>query len=194
MRFVREPTAFLLIGLILLLVPAALGLVHLYEEARQHHSTRDLPSLPSSEALLDMVRQFDKELVSPRLEAAYQSSPLPRSGLLAVYKVSDLNRPIYRLAVVRHDIPCDSCRDLLVGVFLAPEEERIIGIESLEPWELAEGVVDPNVFLSQLSGRSLPDSLRVGPELDGMTGASLSVQALLTELWGLGQRAISSVD
>lgn len=190
----RDPMLLVFLGLILLLVPTAIGLVHLYEEAQERHAYRDLPPVPSLEVLTGVVREYHSELIDPQLEVAYLATPQPRSDLLVLYEVRDSNRLVYHLAVVRHDIACNTCRDLLVGIFLTPEEDRILGIASLEPWELAGGVVDPTPLLAQLKGRSLQDSLRAGRDLDGMTGASLSVQALLTELWGLGKRIARSSD
>ena len=192
-RYLRDPALLVFLGLILLLVPTAIGLVHFYEDAQLRHAALDLPPVPSLEELSGVVREFNSELTDPQLEVAYQATPQLRSGLLVLYKVSDQDRLVYRLAVVRHDIPCDTCRDLLVGVFLAPGDEQIRGIVPLEPWEMAEGPVNPTAFFSQLEGHSLLESLLVGHNIDGMTGASLSVQALLFELRGLGQRVIETL-
>ena len=192
-RYLCNRAILIFLGSVLLLVPLAIGLIYLYEDAQSSHVSRDLPPIPSLEVLSDIVQKFNPELTDPQLEVAYEATLHPRSGLLVLYKVNSQDRLVYRLAVVRHDIACSTCRDLLVGIFFDSDDDCIIGIEPLEPWELAEGVVDPTVFLTQFKGRSLLDSLRIGQELDGITGASLTVQALLTELGGLNQRITKSL-
>ena len=55
----------------------------------------------------------------------------------------------------------------------------------LEAWEKESGSFDPEAFLAQLKGISLSDSLQVGKDLDGISGATLTVGAMLKELRGL---------
>ena len=55
----------------------------------------------------------------------------------------------------------------------------------LEAWEKESGSFDPDAFLAQLKGTSLSDSLRLGQDLDGISGATLTVDAMLIELRGL---------
>ena len=192
-RYLCNRAFLIFLSLVLLLMPVAIVLVYLYEDMQLRYTAWELPPIPSLKKLSDIVQKFNPELTDPQLEVAYEATPHPRSGLLVLYKVSSQDRLVYRLAIVRHDIACSTCRDLLVGIFFDPENDRIIGIEPLEPWELAEGVVNPTTFLTQFKGRSLLDSLRMGQELDGITGASLTVQALLTELRGLDKRIAKSL-
>ena len=72
-----------------------------------------------------------------------------------------------------------------MGVFLQAESRRIAGVVPLVPWETEDGAFDPSVFLQQLEGSMLGDTLRVGEELDGISGATLTVGAMLKQLRGL---------
>ncbi len=183
---VRDPAVYLLLGLILVLGSGVLVLLHLSPDAADRPAEPALPALPSEPHLRTITRQFNPELVAPRLQVIYSPQPAPRSGVVQVYQVHEDHQPIYRLAVVRHDIACTTCKDLLVAVFLAPDTPHMAGIVPLAGWETASGPVDPAGFLAQLVGRSVRDSLRLGPEVDGLTGATLTVRALLGQLAGLG--------
>ena len=160
-------------------------LLHLHSQASARHFDPALPGLPSETTLLAATRQFDPSLASPDLRLLHQARPLPRSGLLQLYRVSDNGRPVYALALVRHDIACGTCRDLLAAVYLTASTRQIAGVASLEAWEKESGSFDPDTFLAQLQGTSLGDSLQVGKDLDGISGATLTVGAMLTELRGL---------
>ena len=92
---------------------------------------------------------------------------------------------MYDLVVVREDIACATCRDLLAAVFLHADTPRIAGIVPLEAWEMESGPLDPRPFLTQFVGHSVDDSLRVGQQVDGVTGATLTVRAMLQQLRGL---------
>ena len=102
--------------------------------------------------------------------------------MLSAYRVLTEDEALaYRLVVVRQDIACATCRDLLVGILLAPREDHVAGILPLESWELADDPFDPTAFFAQLSGRALAEPLVVGMNIDGITGATLSVNALVTQ-------------
>ena len=168
--------------LILGLAGVVAVLLHLYSQA---NARRFDPELPSVAQLLATTRQFDPSLASLDLQLIHEARPLPPSGLLQLYRVSDNHRPVYALALVRHDIACGTCRDLLAAVYLTASTRQIAGVASLEAWEKESGSFDPDTFLAQLKGTSLGDSLRVGRDLDGISGATLTVGAMLTELRGL---------
>ena len=180
---IRKPAVLISCGLILGLTGGVAFLLHLYSEAS---ARRFDPALPSATQLLAATRQFDPSLASPDLQLIHQARPQPRSGLLRLYRVSDNDRPVYDLALVRHDIACGTCRDLLAAVYLTASTREIAGVAPLEAWEKESGSFDPEAFLAQLEGTSLGDSLRLGKDLDGISGATLTVGALLTELHGLG--------
>ena len=182
----RKPAVLISCGLILGLSAAAALLLHLYSRASARHFDPALPALPSAAQLLAATRQFDPSLGSINLQLLHEARPLPRSGLLQLYRVSDNGRPVYALALVRHDIACGTCRDLLAAVYLDPLTREIAGVAPLEAWEKESGSFDPVAFLAQLKGISLGDSLRLGKDLDGISGATLTVGAMLTELRGLG--------
>ncbi len=181
----RKPAVLISCGLILGLTGGVAALLHFYSEARARHFAPALPALPSATQLLATTRQFDPSLASIDLQLLHEARPLPRSGLLQLYRVSDHGRPVYALALVRHDIACSTCRDLLAAVYLTASTREIAGVAPLEAWEKEGGFFDPDAFLSQLKGTSLGDSLRLGKDLDGISGATLTVGAMLTELRGL---------
>ena len=181
-----QPAVLISCGLILGLAGGVAVLLHLYSQASARRFDPALPELPTATQLLAVTRQFDPSLASIDLQLIHEARPLPRSGLLQFYRVSDNGRPVYALALVRHDITCGTCRDLLAAVFLTASTRQIAGVAPLEAWEKESGSFDPDAFLAQLKGTSLGDSLRLGQDLDGISGATLTVGALLTELRGLG--------
>ena len=185
MTWSKRPVVWITCGLILGLSGGVAVLLHLYSQASARHFDQAFPTLPSATQLLATTRQFDPSLASIDLQLIHKTRPLPRSGLLLLYRVLEEDRPIYDLAVVRHDIACGTCRDLLAAVFLTASTREIAGVAPLEAWEKESGSFDPDAFLAQLKGTSLGDSLRLGRELDGISGATLTVGAMLEELQGL---------
>ena len=179
---VRDPAAYLLLGLILVLVPGVLVLLHLSPDAADQSVDPSLPAIPSERYLLTATRQFDPELDEPQFHSIYSPRTAPRSGVVQVYEVHADRQPIYKLVVVRHDIACTTCNDLLMAVFLRPDTPRIAGMVPLTAWEAESGPVDSEGFLTQFVGRSVRDSLRLGQEVDGITGATFTVRALLLQL------------
>ena len=121
----RKPAVLIACGLILGLTGGAAVLLHLYSQASARHFDPALPALPSATQLLATTRQFDPSLASIDLQLIHEPRPLPRSGLLQLYRVSDNGRPVYALALVRHDIACGTCRDLLAAVFLTASTREI---------------------------------------------------------------------
>ena len=181
----RDPMILLFLGLILVLVPGVLVLLHFYAEAEDQHFDSALPAVPSERKLLEVIRQFDADLTHPRLQLMHRPRPAPRSGVVQIFQVYEDTQSVYDLVVVRHDITCPTCRDLLAAVFLHAGTRRIAGIVPLEAWEKESGPFEPEEFLRQLVGYSVHDSLRVGQEVDGITGATLTVRALLQQLGGV---------
>lgn len=176
----KHPLYWIYCGLILLLIPAIIVLVGRYEESLSPELP--LPSIPPKEIVLGHLAAFDSTASSLHLKEVYQAVPAPRSGVLAAYRILTEDEALaYRLVIVRHDITCGTCRDLLVGVLLAPGEARVVAVLSLASWELADGPFDPTAFLAQLSGRALSEPLVIGRNIDGITGATLSVNALVAQ-------------
>ena len=184
-RSVRDPFVSILSVLLVLLVPSLFGLFHLYSQARDQYFDSNLPSVPSESQLLTFIRRFDARLSAAELQPIYQPGLVPRSGLVGVYQVLQHDQKISDLAVLRHDIACATCNDLLVAVFLDSDSQHITNIVPIAPWELQGEPLDPTAFLSQLKGQNI-STLRAGPTIDGITGATYSVQALFQQLHGLG--------
>ena len=176
----KHPLYWIYSGLILLLIPVIFALTGRYEKSRR--SPWPLPPLPSKEVLLSRIAALDSTARDFQLDEVYQATPAPRSGVLAAYGVlTDDEVLAYRLVVVRHDIACATCRDLLAGILIEPSEDRVVAVWPLISWELADGPFDPTAFFARLSGRLLSEPLAVGRDIDGITGATLSVQALATQ-------------
>lgn len=176
----KHPLYWIYSGLILLLIPVIFMITGLYKKS--HSAQWTLPPLPSKEVLLRRLAVFDSSASDFQLDEVYQATPTPHSGVLAVYGVlTDDEVLAYRLVVVRHDIACATCRDLLAGILLEPSEDRVVAVWPLTSWELADGPFAPTAFFTQLSGRLLSEPLAIGRDLDGVTGATLSVQALVNQ-------------
>ena len=176
----KHPLYWIYSGLILLLIPAIILLMGLYEKSLSPESP--LPSIPPEEVMLLRLAEFDSTASALHLTEVYQAVPVPRSGVLSAYRVLTADEALaYKLVVVRHDIACATCRDLLVGILIGPKEDRVAGVLPLESWELADGPFDPTAFFAQLSGRALSEPLVVGRDIDGITGATRSVNALVTQ-------------
>ena len=180
MRQPKHPLYWIYSGLILLLIPVIIVLMGLYEKSLSPESP--LPSIPPKEAVLHRLAAFDSTASALHLKEVYQATPAPRSGVLSAYRVLTEDEALaYKLVVVRHDIACATCRDLLVGLLIEPKEDRVAGVLPLASWELADGRFDPTAFFAQLIGRALAEPLVVGGNIDGITGATLSVNALVTQ-------------
>lgn len=176
----KHPLHWIYSGVILLLIPTTIMFMGLYEKSLASQSP--LPPVPPKEVLLRRLAAFDSTASTLYLKEVYRTVPAPRSGVLSAYRVlTDDEALVYRLVIVRHDIACATCRDLLIGILMYPREDRVAAILPLESWELADGPFDPTAFFDQLSGRVLAESLVVGQNIDGITGATLSVNALVTQ-------------
>ena len=176
----KHPLYWIYSGLILLSIPAVIIIIGLYEKSLSPQSP--LPPIPPKEVVLHHLAAFDSTASALHLKEVYQATPAPRSGVLSAYRVvTDEEALAYKLVVVRHDIACPTCRDLLVGILIGPKEDRVAAILPLESWELADGSFDPTAFFAQMSGRVLSEPLVVGRDIDGITGATLSVNALVSQ-------------
>ncbi len=176
----KHPLYWIYSGLILLLIPAIVMLIGFYEKSLGPEPS--LPPVPPEEVVLQSLVAFDSTASALHLKEVYQAVPAPRSGVLSAYRVLTEDEALaYKLVVVRHDIACPTCRDLLIGILIEPEEDRVAAILPLASWELADGSFDPTEFFAQLIGRALSEPLVVGRDIDGITGATLSVNALVTQ-------------
>ena len=181
-----------LLGIVLLL---AVGLLMLYQKRAM--PVAGLPEVPSKQEIASRLEVFNVAYKDIKIQEIFAARPEPRSGVLVVYSVHNNEQKTFYLAAVRHDISCTTCRDLLLGVLFDPNTNKILGILPLLPWELETGTYDPTVFLSQFKGQILGASQWEAKDIDGISGATYSVQATLTQLCELNrwiQNSQSSPD
>ena len=174
----RIPILFgALLGILLLL---AAGLLILYQKRTM--PVAELPEVPSKQDIASRLEAFNATYKDIKMQEVFVARPEPRSGVLAVYSIHNNEQEKSYLAAVRHDISCTTCRDLLLGVLFDPNTNKILGMLPLSPWELETGTYDPTVFLSQFKGQILRASHWDAQDIDGISGATYSVQATLTQL------------
>ena len=167
-----------LLGTLLLL---AVGLLMLYNKRAM--PVAGLPEVPSKQNIASHLEALNAAWTDVKIQEIFVARPEPRSGVLVVYSVHNNNeQKTFYLAAVRHDISCTTCRDLLLGVLLDPNTNKILGILPLASWELETGTYDPTVFLSQFKGQILGVFQWEAEDIDGISGATYSVQATLTQL------------
>ena len=170
----------LLAVLIVIFALVATGLIVVYQP--DTIATGGLPAPPQRKALVSLISTFRPEWKDIEIRDFFKARPQPRSGVLAVHSIYNGDQLGCRLATVRHDIICSTCRDLLLGVFFDPTNYEIMEVLPLEPWHLDAGPFNPTNFLRQFVGRSLSD-LDMGIEdIDGISGATYSVRATLLRL------------
>ena len=174
----RIPILFgALLGILLLL---AAGLLILYQKRTM--PVAGLPEVPSKQDIASRLEAFNAAYKDIKMQEVFVTRPEPRSGVLAVYSIHNNEQEQSYLAAVRHDISCTTCRDLLLGVLFDLNTNKILGILPLSSWELEVGTYDPRVFLSQFKGQGLGGSEWEAKDIDGISGATYSVQATLTQL------------
>ncbi len=166
-----------LLGILLLL---AVGLLMLYQKRAM--PVAGLPEVPSKQEIVSRLEPFNVAYKDVKMQEIFLARPEPRSGVLVVYSLHNNEQKMFYLAAVRHDISCTTCRDLLLGVLFYPNTKKILGMLPLSPWELETGPYDPTVFLSQFKGQILGTSQWEAKNIDGISGATYSVQATLTQL------------
>lgn len=174
----RIPILFgALLGILLLL---AIGLLMLYNKRAM--PVAGLPEAPSKQDITSRLEAFNAAWTDVKIQEVFVARSEPHSGVLAVYSVHNNEQETFYFAAVRHDISCATCRDLLLGVLLDPNTNKILGILPLASWELETGAYDPTVFLSQFTGQGLGTSKWEAKGIDGISGATYSVQATFTQL------------
>ena len=166
-----------LLGILLLL---AVGLLMLYQKHAM--PVAGLPEVPSNQEIVSRLEAFNAAYKDVKMQEIFAARPEPRSGVLVVYSLHNNEQKMFYLAAVRHDISCTTCRDLLLGVLFDSSTKKILGILPLSPWELETGTYDPTIFLSQFTGQILGTSQWKAKDIDGISGATYSVQATLTQL------------
>jgi hypothetical protein len=171
----------ILLGVILgILLLLAVGLLILYN--KRAIPVAGLPEIPSKQEIASRLEAFNTAWKDVKMQEIFLARPEPRSGVLVVYSAHNNEQKTFYLAAVRHDISCTTCRDLLLGVLFDPSTDKILGILPLSPWELETGTYDPTVFLSQFKDQILETSQWEAKDIDGISGATYSVQATLAQL------------
>ena len=121
----KHPLYWIYSGLTLLLIPAIIMLIGLYEKSLSLESP--LPSIPPKEVMLLRIAEFDSTASVLHLKEVYQATPAPRSGVLSAYRVlTDDEVLAYRLVVVRHDI-----EPLVVGRDIDGITEATLSVNAL---------------------------------------------------------------
>lgn len=100
-----------------------------------------------------------------------------RSGVVRSYQLRYAEET-YRLVILRHDIACAVCRDVLAGAVFA-EDGTVEYVFVLDEWEVEGNAVDPTPLLAQLRGREM---FRLGENVDGISGATYSSTGLVRQL------------
>ena len=171
-------------GLVVLLAAVLVILLAAFFAARDRYFDSALPAVPSDRQVIDLLRQ---KAPSWRWERQlHRPGPPPRSGVVRADLLRGETGEAGLLVALRHDIACVLCNDLLVAVLLDPATRRIHAVEAMVPWELKGEPLDAAPFLAQLTGR-MPVRMVAGRDLDGISGATLSVEGMLHELAAVGK-------
>ncbi len=145
-----------------------------FEEQRSSYN----PSLPWHPPPQELLVKLNETLGQdvPTLRSIFFPNRVPASGIIEVLEYGDMYA-----AILREDIACDVCRDLLVAVVFNCLTREIQDIVPLEPWELQGEPFDPQPILSQF-GLLESDNSNTLLQVDGVTGATKSVEALVRGL------------
>lgn len=175
-RSVQRPEVRILLGLILVLLPVAVGLAARYGSPVRLEKVM-LP-LPGDGLLRGHVAEVSQgEVASLRLLHAPGSEP--ETGIARVYGAPEAGPLRYLLVVMRYRIACQVRKDVMaVGVYRL-DESALARVFLTEPWEVKGGPVDTEAFLAQLAGRPLDAPLQGDDGIDGITGATSSSQGLI---------------
>ena len=160
--------------LLTLMVWSASGRLIAFEERRSLYN----PSLPWHPPPQDLLVKLNETLGQdvPELRSIFLPNRVPASGIIEVLEYGKMY-----VAILREDIACDVCRDLLVAVVFNPLTGEIQNIVPLEPWELQGEPFDPHLILSRFERLEADNSYTL-LQVDGITGATKSVEALVRGL------------
>lgn len=169
---------FIILALVCLLLTlmtwSASGRLIAFEKQRSSYNP-SLPWHPPPQELLVKLNETLGQDVSA-LRSIFLPNRVPASGIIEVLEYGEMY-----VAVLREDLACDVCRDLLVAVVFNHLTREIQNIVPLEPWELQGKPFDPHPILSQF-GRLEADNSNILLQVDGITGATKSVEALVRGL------------
>ena len=169
--------------LIAVSIPTIAELVHHYPSLDERiRDARPLAPLPLPSDLLDLAGVSHPDSGDLALRQTYKPEPQPRSGIAAAYAVLRADTLESHLLVLRHDIACGKCRDLLVPARYNPQLSLLQRVALIEPFETEHGPIDSEDFLAQLRDWSLDEAVGLGDDIDGISGATNSTTGLVEQL------------
>jgi len=178
----KDPVLLALGVLSVALLPVLFLLVGRYEsldERVRKMQPQPVVPVPAPEALLSQVRQGVSDSTL-QLQPVWAATPEPASGLVAAYQIWRGDHAAYRLVVLRHDIACSVCRDVLAAALY--DADALVHIFLLDAWEVRGERVDTAHFLRQFVGRSVATELALESNVDGLSGATFSTAGLVEQL------------
>lgn len=179
---------YLVLGV--LLVPMIVLLAEQYpsydERMRRAAGAPHIRPLPAMESMRAQLEEEHPDVPHYQWRLAYDAHPDPRTGIAQVYDMRHGMRVTHRFLVIRHDIACGVCRDILAGLLYDESSGRWAGFVLFEPFERKGSLVDAGPFLEQFSGRSVGARFVLGETIDGITGATSSVTGFINRLHEAG--------
>lgn len=176
-----RPEICIFLGLILVLLPASVGLFMVYSSTVRSSAEEEMAPLPRPEELLARLREIDSG-IEGTLELIHAPTPESRSGIVQVYTIGQNPHPRYELVVFRHDIACMVCEDVVAVAVYSPIENKWVRVFLARSWEAQGKEVDTEAFLTQFEGHPLDVPLVLGNNVDGITGATKSCRGLVEQL------------
>lgn len=182
-RLMRDPVLLVFSVLVLISIPTIAELAHHYPSIDQRiRHARPMVSVPPAKELLALLRTSRSVSADAELHPLHVPERQPRSGLAAVYELRQHDVRTQYLVVLRHDIECGKCRDILAMALYDRAHSRLEQVVLIEPIESEKGPVDATSFLARLAGRPLTETLQLGRNVDGITGATGSTKGLMERL------------
>ena len=180
----KDPVTLTFGVLLVALLPTFFLLASRYqspdERVRQLQPKPFVPA-PPPEDLLAQVSQVVSDSTF-QLQPVWTAEPEPASGLVAAYQVVRGDQAVYRLVLLRHDIACSVCRDVLAAALYDAEGDALVQVFLLDYWEVRGERVHTARFLRQLAGRPVAEELALEANVDGISGATFSAGGLVEQL------------
>ena len=182
----RDPLLRLYLALGVVLLPVVVLLAEAYpgyeERMRRAAGTPELEAIPADEVLQEQVVELVPDAAGCAWRLSYAPDEEPATGIARAYDLSEGPNLRYRFLVVRHDIACGVCRDLLVGLLYDAVRDQWAGFVALAPFERKAATMDPAAFLAQFVGKARGEEYVLGGNVDGITGATKSVKGFINRL------------
>ena len=132
--------------------------------------------------VLQIVRQETPSIGDAPASVVWEANPEPRTGLVSVLELPATGTPEWRIVVVRHHILCSVCRDVYAAAVYRIVEDELARVVLLDPWEMEGRTIAVDPFLSQFVGIPRDQRLTTGGNVDGLSGATKSVDGLVERL------------